>query len=450
MKTSIGKRILTVLLAGCLMFAAMTGCSGGSTSNSASPAPPESGTQPVAETDGKPSGKVTLWGWEDAAFAEAITRFNKEYPEIEVVYTPVGSSEYVQKLQTALTTGTELPDIACLELDSRGKLFTLDCWENLENGEYSFDRSQIVDYLLPLMTNQKGEITCIDWQLCPSGIAYKRSLAKQYLGTDDPAELARLLPDWDAFIAQGGKVKEASGGKIKMFPGLGDINRIVFNQVTEPIVQDGKINVNDSFGKLFDVQAKMRDAGIVGNLDIWSPAWAASFADETHIFYPCATWVPFFHIQANDPEGAGDWGLMTPPGGGYNWGGTAFAITKQSQNKQAAWTFIEWLLLSDAGIAFNNEITGYPTPLKAKYDDPAYVSEENAFFAGQNLKEMFFKTLMPEMKVRPLSEYDVALWDIVGLETTDLNSNPTLTAEQALEKAKQEVKNKMPELEIIE
>lgn len=456
------KRILALICTVGMVAAVFAGCT--SSGNEQSSVAPSETSEPVSAAEsqsaaesagestpaGAPSGSITLWGWEDAAFAEAITRFNKQYPDVEVIYTPVGSSEYVQKVQTALTAGTELPDVACLELDSRGKLFTFDCWENLENGEYSFDRGQIVDYLIPLMTNDNGEIVCIDWQLCPSGIAYKRDLTKEYLGTDDPAELAALLPTWDAFVEQGVKVKDASEGKVKMMAGLGDINRIVFNQIDQPIIADGKINVKDSFGTLFDIQAKMRDAGVTGILDIWSPAWTASFADKEHIFYPCATWVPFFFIEANDPGGKGNWGLMQPPGGGYNWGGTAFAISKTSENKQAAWAFIEWILLSEEGVQFNDEITGYPTPLKEKYNDPAYVSAPNEFFGGQDIKSFFFTDLMPEVNMRPISAYDVALWDIVGLETTDLNSNPSLTAEQALEKAVQEVKNKMPELEIIE
>ena len=437
------KKIGSLLLAICLCVGLFSGCQKNET-------PSSGGSQSASSGNGEEKTQITLWGWEDAAFAEAITRFNKEYPNIEVIYTPVGSSEYVQKLQTALTTGTPLPDVACLEIDSRGKLFELDCWENLENGEYDFDRNEIVDYLIPLMTNPDGEIVCIDWQLCPSGIAYKRDLAKEYFGTDDPDELEALLPDWDAFIKEGVRVKEETDGAIKMFAGLGDINRIVFNQVTEPIVQDGNIYMDDSFGRLFDIQAQMRDAGIVGNLEIWSPAWASSFADDTHIFYPCSTWVPYFFIEANDPEGSGNWGLMTAPGGGYSWGGTAFAITEQSENKQAAWTFIKWMLLSEAGIQFNDEVTGYPTPLKAKYEDPAYISATDEFFGGQNLKEKFFKDLMVDMEVRPLSPYDVAFWDIVGLETINLNSDPNLTAEGALEQAKQEIRNKIPELEIVE
>lgn len=393
------------------------------------------------------SGKITLWGWEDSAFAEAIKRFNEQYPGVEVVYTPVSSSEYVQKIQTAIVSGTELPDVACLEIDSRGKLFTFDVWENLENGEYDFNRDAVVDYLVPLMTNQKGEIVCVDWQLCPSGIAYKRDLAKQYLGTDDPDQLAALLPDWNAFIEQGRKVRDESNGEVKMFAGLGDVNRIIFNQITDPIVADGKINVTNTFANLFSVQTAMRDEGISGNISIWSTAWSASFAGKSNIFYPCATWIPYFLIQANDPDGKGNWGIMSAPGGAYSWGGTAFAITKSSQNKQAAWAFIKWMLFSEEGISFNETVTQYPSPAKVAYEKEGYMSASNEYF-GQDLSKVFFDEFLKQMKVRPLSEYDVSLWDIVGLVTNEIMSTD-ITADKALEMARTEVQNKMPELQIV-
>lgn len=394
------------------------------------------------------SGKITIWGWEDSAFAEAIKRFNEQYPDVEVLYTPVSSSEYVQKIQMAIVSGTELPDIACLEIDSRGKLFTFDIWENLENGEYDFNRTDVVDYLIPLMTNQKEEIVCVDWQLCPSGLAYKRDLAKKYLGTDDPDELEKLLPDWDSFIEQGKKVSDTSNGEVYMFAGLGDVNRIIFNQITDPIVADGKINVTNTFSNLFNVQTAMRDAGISGNISIWSNAWSASFADKTNIFYPCATWIPYFLIQANDPNGQGNWGIISAPGGAFNWGGTAYAITKSSENKQAAWAFIKWMLFSDEGIAFNETVTQYPSPAKRAYEKEGYMSGSNEYF-GQDLSNVFFDKFLTNMKVRPLSEYDASLWDIVGLLTNEIMST-NITAGAALEMARTEVQNKMPELQITD
>ncbi|MCL2146283.1 MAG: extracellular solute-binding protein [Synergistaceae bacterium] len=446
----------SILASACAVFilmGALSGCtqtqSGSEATTQAVTTTADAQTPATESANSGPSGTITIWSWEDEAIAEAATQFNVKYPNVKIEYTPVGSAEYLQKLQTALSSGTDLPDVASLEIDSRGRLFTLDCWENLESEDYGFDKSLILDYLIPLNTNDKGEFVGIDWQVCVAGIAYKRDLAREHFGTDDHEELGKILSNWDAYVTEGIRIKDATGGKVKMFAGLGDINRIVFNQVTNPIITDNKIEMS-AFKNLFEIQAMLRDAGVVGQLDIWSPAWSASFGDSEHIFYPCSTPIPYFIIEQNAPETRGNWGMIVPPNGGFNWGGLSLAISKTSNNKQAAWAFIEWLLLSDEGVKFNDEVTQYPTPLKAKYDDPAYVSAPSEFFGGQDLKDMFFNVLMPSMKVRPLTIYDPGLWDIVGLETADLKSNPNLTAEQALEKAIAEVGSKMPELEIIQ
>ena len=54
---------------------------------------------------------------------------------------------------------------------------------------------------------------------------------------------------------------------------------------------------------------------VCDNISESSPAYSASFADDIHIFYPCASWGPAYVIGPNDPEGTDTWGLMIPPGG---------------------------------------------------------------------------------------------------------------------------------------
>ena len=55
-----------------------------------------------------------------------------------------------------------------------------------------------------------------------AGIAYIKSLAKEYFGTDNPEEMEAIFTNWDAFIEKGKEVLQKSGGKVKMFPSLGD------------------------------------------------------------------------------------------------------------------------------------------------------------------------------------------------------------------------------------
>ena len=44
-----------------------------------------------------------------------------------------------------------------------------------------------------------GVLKGVTWQATPGLFAYRRSIAKDVLGTDDPAEVQTYLSDWDKF-----------------------------------------------------------------------------------------------------------------------------------------------------------------------------------------------------------------------------------------------------------
>ena len=56
----------------------------------------------------------------------------------------------------------------------------------------------------------------------PGGIFYRRSLAKKYLGTDDPDEISKKFCSWDSLIATGKELNEKSGGTVKLLPNYGE------------------------------------------------------------------------------------------------------------------------------------------------------------------------------------------------------------------------------------
>ncbi len=181
----------------------------------------------------------------------------------------VESKDMTQKLQTTLASGGEMPDVAWLEATYRGKLLSLDIWEDITKDPYNFDTSQVLDYLLPLETAESGQYVGPE---CPSvaGMAYKRELAKEYLGTDDPAELETMLSDWDSFIEKGKEVKEKSGGKVFMLSSIGAAGQMLMGQSTEPFVDGDKINLETSMKPIFEKLIEMKQAGIVDVLDFSS------------------------------------------------------------------------------------------------------------------------------------------------------------------------------------
>ena len=63
------------------------------------------------------------------------------------------------------------------------------------------------------------------------------------------------------------------------------------------------------------------------------------------------SWFSGFLKTDIDPDGAGHWGATRLPGGlpDTNWGGSFLVIPEQSENKEAAWAFVSYMLATAKG-----------------------------------------------------------------------------------------------------
>lgn len=438
--------LLTGLLAAC-------GGNGNESSPSPSPSQPAgsaSASAPASGSEGSDptqlSGTIKVWDWDEAFQQGMIPEFNKKYPNIKVEVTVVNPNDYLQKLQSGIASGSDVPDVILGESAYRGKLFDLEVLDNLESAPYNFDRSTILDYVVPYVSNAKSEIVAVDQTLTPAGFAYRRDLAKQYWGTDDPAELEKMIGTWDDFIAKGQELKEKSGGKVLMFPGLGDAFIALKGQNFASYVNGKEIDLTGKLQKPLQQLFEMRDAGILGKNELWTPAWSASMAKGEFMFYPMAPWGAKWHISANDPDGSGRWGLVKAPEGGFTRGGTAVGIYKDSKVKEAAWAFIQFVYLSDEGSAFNFKTFGNMTSSKSFYETHKDLIEApgpyDEFFGGQNLAKYFIEKIVPDMKGEPQSGYDSVVDSVFNSLYPLWTKDQSATAESALAKFISETKNK--------
>ncbi|MBW7456547.1 extracellular solute-binding protein, partial [Paenibacillus sepulcri] len=297
-------RGIPLFLVSILIGTLLVSCSSGGGNNQTAANNEES--QQSSDTGGKTAEKKTdinIWTWDVSDSRKKLyEEFTKLNPQYNIVLTSVLAKDMAQKLQTALASGADLPDIAWLEQTFRGKLLSLDIWEDLSKEPYSLDTSQLLDYLIPLETTDSGVYVGPE---APSvaGMAYKRALAKEYFGTDDPAELEKIFTDWDVFIEKGKEVKQKSNGSVFMFASLGDAYAFLKGQSSTPFIQGDTLNFDQGVKPILQKLVEMKQAGIVDTLDVSSPAEGTSYTDEIHIFYPCANWSVDFTIKANDKDG---------------------------------------------------------------------------------------------------------------------------------------------------
>jgi len=429
----------------------LAACGGGNGNNNASPsasapASPDSSAPAPASGEKAPAdykGEVTLWAWGDFE-SKLIPEFNKEYPNIKVNVVVVPNADYGKKLQTAIASKGEMPDIALLEISGRGSFMAMDVWENLEKPPYNVNRADIVDFAIPLNSNEKGEIVTLQEDATMAGIAYKRDLAKQYLGTDDPVEVEKMFPTWDAFIEKGKEVYEKSGGKVTLMDGILEGGfRLVSGEYTEPYVKDGKLNLEPTFLPTYKTHEKMVASNAVGKYETWSAPWNASFTTNTAIMYATPTWFVPFGIKPNDKKGEGNYGLIRAPIGGYSWGGTSMSIPKDAKNKELAWQFVKWVTLSENGATAFKNLNSSPTLYKPVFDREGFYTDKDPYFGGQDIMAKFVE-LGNEAKVRPITKYDRIITDSNTLVLKMMMQGTS--AEEAYDTLVKDVLKKAPEL----
>lgn len=393
------------------------------------------------------SGELDYWVWGN--YEERCTApFFEEYPNIKINFVKVAQGDYFTKLQTAIASQSDMPDIGNLEMTPRRTWLNLDCWERLDAAPYNMDTSVLVDWSLPLMTNEKGEITCAQIDNCIGGTVYNRQNTQELWGITEVEDMEAKFQTTDDFVEASAAWKGKDLGYY-MFAGVNDVWDAFYQLFPEQYVtEDGVMNFEATILPVFEIIEALVANDAVGDITNWTPQWSAAFATNYATFYSGVTWMVYDNIEPNNPEGTVDkFGLMTPPGGGYSQGGTALAIAKTApeENKEMAWEFIRWFALSEGGAQAFLDNNHAPTLYKPFYESDVYESYEDPMFAGQNILKKYMEiSEHPNTKVRPMSRYDQLVSNSVATALVELDNGAT--AEEALDIVKQEVLAQAPEL----
>jgi len=451
--------ILTAISLLCVIF---TGCGkqetkddGTTTTTTTTTAPAQTAqtTEPAKKSPADFSGTVSVWTWDKTNDEMTAAEFNKVYPNIKLDIISVGYDDYMNKVQTSIAAGSEIADVLWVESGFRARLMNMDILEYLDQEPYNVDVSRFLDYV-PSIATYNGHLVGFDDSINASGLAYKAELAKQYLGTDDPKELEQMLPTWDAFIEKGKEVQEKSGGKVFMINTWGLLQEYYNNFGTDPYTKDNKVTdftLNTRAEERYNLLKKMLDAktfdkSITGH---YTPAQNASFTQDNHIFYLCATWGVSFVLKANDPDSQGRWRIMEAPGGPFNQGGTIRGIWKGSKNKEIAFEYLNFLFNTVEGCEVMVSSRHYYPPLKEFVETHDFSKDSDPYFGNQNVYEKYIKEMAPKVKVRAPEVYLNQIYDAyAAVETAVLNDTKNeITLDKYKEMLKQEIMNKCPDLE---
>ena len=74
------------------------------------------------------------------------------------------------------------------------------------------------------------------WQCCPGLLVYRRDIARDVFGTDDPQAVGEKVKDWETMEAT---ARELAAKGYYTFASYADTFRLYGNSITEPWVKQG-------------------------------------------------------------------------------------------------------------------------------------------------------------------------------------------------------------------
>ena len=419
--------------------AALSACGGSSSSTAGSTASSTAASSAAASESTAAEGKVlNIWCWND----EFQGRFNDYYPEVSevaadkstttlkdgtVVKWTINANEnnnYQNKLDEALlnqdsAADDDKIDIFLIEADYALKYvdsdYVLDVKKDI--GLTDSDLAGQYQYTKDIVTvdgSQRGTT----WQATPGLFAYRRSIAKDVLGTDDPTEVQTYLSDWDKF---NDVAAQAAAKGYKMLSGFDDAYRTFSNNVAAPWVSGTTVTVDENIMKWVDQTKEYTDKGYNNQSSLWDSQWASDQGPTGKVFgFFYSTWGINFTLLGNSLEtsvanggkeevgnGAyGDYAVCQGPQA-YYWGGTWICAAAGTDNVATIKDVMQ-KLTCDAAIAkkITEDTQDYTNNVAAMNELAQNYS--SAFLGGQNHIALFAEAA-PKIDMSNISAYDQGL-----------------------------------------
>ncbi len=404
------KKLISLMLVFILIFT-LVGCSTPAPTDQSeapaenpatdAPAPADEPEAPAAE-----AGKVyNIYCW-NTEFQDRFKAFFEDeglIPEgvtVNWIITPSDGGAYQQKLDEALLAQAgaatdDKVDLFLIEADYALKYVNSDYSANVygDVGLTEADTADMYQYTKDICTDASGNLKGVSWQACPGGLIYRRSIAKEVLGTDDPAAVQTALDSWEKFDAVAAQAKDKG---YYMTSGFVADYRVFSNNTSAPWVNENDEIIFDPSIKQWIAQQKTYlDKGYTLPYDIWATeSFNEAKEDGKAMCYFGPGWFFDFCLMPAtlaDAEGEkapgngsyGDWGLVKGPQG-FFWGGTWLCAATGSDNIDLTREVMKKLTCDkDTLVAITNKYADFTNNAKAM-DELAKSDYAHPFLGGQN------------------------------------------------------------------
>ncbi|MCX7655356.1 MAG: extracellular solute-binding protein [Treponemataceae bacterium] len=388
--------------------------------------------------------QLVVWSFTDEVKNMIDKYYGPAHSDVKTEYSLTPTEQFPNKLDPVLASGQGAPDVFALEaafvrkyIESGLLLDITDVAEEV--------KAKMYEYPIKVGT-YNGKVYGLSWQVTPGAMFYRRSLAKKYLGTDDPEKVQQYFTDLNKFLETAELLKQKSKGTCVVVSSTGDLFKPFQGARKQPWVVNGKLVIDPAMLAYMDIAKVLKDKGYEGRVGQWSEGWFAGMKGELknekgqliEVFsYFLPTWGLHYVLKTNAPATSGDWAMIQGPAS-YFWGGTWLAAYKGTKSPNLAKEFIKYLATSDEFLTKWAKDTGdmvsnknVVNAIKDTYSEP--------FLGGQNHYAAFAKMVDP-IDGSLMQGTDQAIEGLFN-EAVTAYMNGEKTKEKALEDFKAQVKN---------
>ena len=423
------KRVVSILLIAAMAAGLAAGCGKSSDSGTGS---------------GDEGKVINIYSWNDefrerveAVYPEVketskdgtVTTLN-DGTEIHWIINPNQDGVYQQKLDEALmkqadAAADDKVDIFLSETDYVNKYTDKDAQAAMPLKDLGIDPkkdlSDQYEFTKVTASDTDGVQRGSTWQCCPGLLVYRRDIAKEVFGTDDPEAIGQKVKDWDTIQET---AEELKGKGYFTFASYADTFRLYGNSISAPWVSPGEtvIKIDQKIMDWINTSKEWLDAGYFDKTvkGQWNDDWNKAMGSKSKVFaFLFPAWGIDFTLKNNWDGENGAWAVTNPPQE-YNWGGSYVHACTGTDNP----TLVKDIILSVTGdkenlLKISKDYLDY-TNTKSGMNEAAKDSKTYAskFLGGQNSFE-YFAPVAEKVVIAPLSAYDQGCVELIQNSFSD-------------------------------
>lgn len=298
--------------------------------------------------------ELTFWAWAPG-IEDVVALWNAQNPDVQVVVSRQDAGDAaVTKLLTAIRARNGAPDLVQAEYQAITALVSADAIADVSDVLEAGTSEHFAEGIWSSVNLQGDSIYAIPQDTGPLQFYYREDVFTD-LGLevpvtwDDYADAARAIHEADPQMHLG-TFSSADPG---LFTGLAQQAGASWWQIegerwSVAIDEEPTQRVAGFWGGLVE-------EGVISNEPMYTPQWNAALNNGTQVGWVSAVWAPGV-LEGNAGSTAGAWRMAPIPqwdrstAATGNWGGSTTAVTTQTEHKEAAVRFAEWMNTSAEGV----------------------------------------------------------------------------------------------------